>query len=181
MNIITDSKAYCLFPHLTLDMRTSVLIGDHSSNNHRNAIEKYINRGYNMLQLGRDSATMQKLLGTRVVRRLGDSRCWTIDVSSPSLDDIVPCGSSALEANTFMVEPDIPEWIEGRFRLRFSYDNVLGRGLQRGHVVYSPFEGYCSPSKEKILRRLLRIRSSRLEEYVFISFCLVSWLIFFSF
>ncbi|KAI0075740.1 hypothetical protein K474DRAFT_1560967, partial [Panus rudis PR-1116 ss-1] len=87
MNVISYAAAYCFYPKATLEKRTS-LICQPRSRNRQQAVDKYGQRGWHMLDLAREGVdvdvpvkdfyiSFQKQIPSPT-RWVGDKHCWTI-------------------------------------------------------------------------------------------------------
>ena len=80
MNVITDDKAYSIFPQATFEERRSlVLVKDTEAE--MMARLKYEGRGWQFINKIEDNESRDRLSSfARGPRHLGDSRCWTIQL-----------------------------------------------------------------------------------------------------
>lgn len=103
MNIITHDKAYSLYPKATLEERRSLMYSTEGLKQD-SARKKYKKRGWSMVE----RLTVEELQDpvsafTPGHRYVGDSKCWTIPLSSPPLMDL-PEGF--IETNTWALKYD---------------------------------------------------------------------------
>jgi hypothetical protein len=84
MNLITYDKAYSIFPRETFEDRRSLMFG--SDNDEDSAVEsrvKYEERGWTFVE-GRQLQALQARVRyspfAQGIRRLGDSKCWSISL-----------------------------------------------------------------------------------------------------
>lgn len=84
LNVITYSKAYCLYPKATLLERRTLQNCWHSPALHHDIVKKYTARGWSFLpSLPLDEVFMPSSSFSNGLRSLGDSRCWTLRFQPP--------------------------------------------------------------------------------------------------
>lgn len=77
MNLITHDKAYSIFPRETFENRRSLIFDKYSAVNARS---KYEERGWTFVKVSEIQPQSQLSPFRRGVRRLGDSKCWSISL-----------------------------------------------------------------------------------------------------
>ena len=104
MNLITYDKAYSIFPRETFEDRCSLKFGNDSDNDDDSAIKsraKYEERGWTFVderELWALQVRYRYSPFAEGIRRLGDSRCWSI-----SLHPEQRRGRSLWESNSWKV------------------------------------------------------------------------------
>jgi len=112
MNVISHEKAYSLYPRGTFNERRSLVLPRQDENEERSraAREKYIARGWNMVQaLTRDEILDPTSAFFPGGRYVGDSKCWTIPIL-PKLqlpEGYIGTNSWDLNHNTWADNADI--------------------------------------------------------------------------
>jgi hypothetical protein len=87
MNVISHRAAYSLYPTLTFERRCSLICATQGADQ-KAAREKYIQRGWAMVEVPELSDTKASLLAS--TRRVGDCHCWTIPLPAISTDTRMP-------------------------------------------------------------------------------------------
>lgn len=128
MNMITHNKAYCFFPRATFgEHRRSLEVNPYRSGSDTirvtKAFEKYKSRGWTIIPY----ATREDFDGPNAafphgLRRVGDSKCWTIPLS-PDID--LPDGHA--ESNAWVTQYDENMNVVMRFYGMYS-QNLLRAG-----------------------------------------------------
>jgi len=83
MNLISHEKAYSLYPRGTFNERRSLILPKEDGNKEKSRVarEKYIARGWNMVQaLTPDEIQDPTSAFSAGGRYVGDSKCWTIPI-----------------------------------------------------------------------------------------------------
>lgn len=126
MNIITHNKAYCFFPRATFgeNRRSLKVYPSHSQHvTTARAYEKYESRGWTIIPTAtRDDFDGKNAAFPNGLRRVGDSKCWTIPIS-PDID--LPEGYA--ESNAWVTRYDQNMGVSMRFYGLYSR-NLLRTG-----------------------------------------------------
>jgi len=167
MNVITHDRAYCLYPYLTLVMRTSVIMSSYSGGlfRHFDAIKKYLNRGFNMICFNQSNDMIRRLLGN-MTRHLGDKYCWTIDLPHPAATH--RHRPSTWELNSWAVGCDVDLWKDtSQYALAMCYNNIASTHLGRAHIVAGNYDDILSPEKRILFADLVKTSKWDSKEYAF--------------
>lgn len=155
LNVISFSKAYCLYPTASFIQKRSLLQTRYSTHTHARAIRKYTRRGWTMVpyvpHLEAYEPASPFPTGTRF---LGDSKCWTINLrpfADAKEDDVIPSISHVsgnIEAN---------RWIATLDRAGYALVNAnifVSDRLEHGYTV-SP-----GLSTAEVIQRMNHLRDS---------------------
>lgn len=102
LNVLSYSKAYCLYPIATFVERRNLVISGSAYRDNTLALRKYKRRGWSLERklTGEEAFAPDSPFATGI-RYLGDSLCWTIPLYPPK--ELPPSSSYNIECNRWMV------------------------------------------------------------------------------